>query len=70
MGVAPNVVFLTFLTNGTPFVKGLDLAPELKSRLLRIKKSKSLSAPLQNRLLEIGARCQFASLHLIISLPL
>jgi len=27
---------------------------------LRIKKSKSPSAPLQNRLIEIGARCQFA----------
>jgi len=51
-------VFLTFLKNGTPFVKGSDLAPKLKLRLLKIEELRSRSAPLQNRLIEIGARSQ------------
>jgi len=35
-----------------------DLAPKLKLRLLKIEKLRSRSAPLQNRLIEIGARSQ------------
>jgi len=41
-----------------------DLAPKLKLRLLKIEKLRSRSAPLQNRLIEIGARSQ-----LIVAAP-
>jgi len=56
--VESNLVFLAFLTKGTPFVKGSHLAPKLKLRLLKIEKLRSRSAPLQNRLTETGARSE------------